>query len=176
MKDPSGQLEHAFAPTTAYFPAAHAMVVGDVAAGKGQAYPALQSMHSVAPATELYLPGMHASEAGEDDVDPGEHVYPGLQLVQLVAPGLENVPAGHWEGTMAPGGHALPAGHCAHPALPSTLYVPGAQAPEHWLEPGVENRPGPQAAVHAGVVSPVVLPNLPGGQFEQSATLGPPAL
>jgi hypothetical protein len=67
--------------------------VGVVELAAGHVYPALQLLHTVAPASEN-LPGVHRTAVPLQDPAAG-HAYPALQLVHTCAPATAKVPAGH---------------------------------------------------------------------------------
>jgi hypothetical protein len=103
----------------------------------GHAYPALQVMHDVAPATAK-LPAAHNAVGGSATTDPAGHAYPALQFEHDVAPATAKRPAGH----KAADGLAVvdAAGH-AYPAV--------------------------QLPLHPAACKPCVSPYLPAGQSVQ---------
>lgn len=63
--------------------------------------------------------------------------------MQLVAPTLENVPAGHGDGGKSRAEHSLPAGQREQLAALPTAMRPGIQSSQNCCPPG-EKRPGGQ--------------------------------
>lgn len=124
-KRPPGHSVQLPAPTRLYVPAGHTAAVALVDPG-AHAYPAVQGVHTAAPAVALYCPAPHRVAFPEPagHTDPGGHVSvqatvalgargtvpykPAGQGVQEEDEGGAKDPAGHgmMDATEVPGGHA----------------------------------------------------------------------
>lgn len=137
------------APLGLHCPVPHWVTVGVLAPALGQMYPAVQFVHTSAPAV-LYVPGGHTLLLGAAVVEPWEHANPALHGLHVVAPTAAKLPGGH----TADGGFLLddPVGHA----------YPASQGPSHeaLVAPGEEAyRPALQL-LHALAAWPL---NVPGG-------------
>ena len=119
---PAEQSTHTPDPPKLYVPAGHWLCVADVDPAT-HAYPAAQlpeHCDDVSPDTLPNRPAAHAP-LQEAELRPGSEPYsPALQFVQLLAPAVLNLPAGHTD--------AVP------DTDPATQKYPATQAPEHALD------------------------------------------
>ena len=96
----------------------HAAGVEDVEA---HCDPAGHREQAVASAESLYSAGLLEEQATSPPVGSG-HSLPAVQLVQLVAPALENWPGGQGSGGEVVSAQKCPAGQVVHVSCPSREY------------------------------------------------------
>jgi hypothetical protein len=72
-------------PDSEYLPTAQPPAVALTEPAAAQKYPALQSLHTVAPGSE-YLPAGQMLATGFGLVEPAGHAKPATQLLHVVAP------------------------------------------------------------------------------------------
>jgi hypothetical protein len=147
--------------------------VADVMAGVDPNCPAGQSVHTVAPAKE-YRPTAHWDAV--DEIDPGEHAYPAVQMPEqalVVSPAVAPYrPPGQGPEHAAAVKPVVtpysPAAHSKHVPTPATAYCPATHE-EHAEDPSVLNWPAGHCPEHAEDVRPTVAPNVPGGHAVHTA-------